>query len=194
MRYWPPLYLMYLLNSSQVLNAGTLLKGVSRLPSCVDMFLCVPGTYKKFGAWDPNRSWDIDLPTPPCIWSTWPRFWSLALCQQMWQHLLSALEMFLCVPGTSKIFGACKHNVKWTQLNFRGAHTWPPRGLCSGTWPPGNHVLAHRGIHTCLRGLCASTWTQVGHVPAQRYALCVGATSQLLMESHGPFCLRYYIT
>ena len=72
------------------------------LPSGLEMFLCVPGTYKKFGAWGPNGSWDIDLPTPKCICSTWPGISGhLALCPQVCQHLSSSLEMFLCVSGTS---------------------------------------------------------------------------------------------
>ena len=29
---------------------------------------------KKFGAWGPNRCWDIESPTPPCICLTWPRY------------------------------------------------------------------------------------------------------------------------
>ena len=135
--------------------------------------MCLRNLQKIFGSWGPNRSWDIDLPTPPCICSTWPGFWALALCLQVCQHLPSGLEMFPCVSGTSKKhFGACKHNEKWPQLNFRGTHTWLPRGLCTGTWPPGGHVLVHRVAHTWPpRGLCAGTWhpRQV-IVPAHRGA------------------------
>ena len=44
------------------------------LPSSLKMFLCVSGISTKLGAWGPNRWWDIDSPTPTCIFSTWPRF------------------------------------------------------------------------------------------------------------------------
>ena len=57
---------------------------------------------KIFGAWGPNRSWDIDLPTFPCICSTWTSFWALALNPWVCQHLLSGKEMFVCVSGISK--------------------------------------------------------------------------------------------
>ena len=58
----------------------------------------------KLHAWGPNRSWDTELSPPPCICSTWPRFWVLALCPQVYQHLPNGLEMILCVQGTSKKF------------------------------------------------------------------------------------------
>ena len=57
---------------------------------------------KRFGAWSSNGGRDIDLPTPPCIFSTWPRFWVLELCPQVWQNFPSDLVMFLYVSGTSK--------------------------------------------------------------------------------------------
>ena len=34
------------------------------------------------------------------------QFWALVLCLQVCQHLPSGLEMFLCVSGASKKFGA----------------------------------------------------------------------------------------
>ena len=95
---------------------------------------------------------DLDTGTLPTVVSTSPK-WST--------------NVSLCVSGTSKKFGTCKHNEKWTQLNFRGAHTWSPKGLWASTWPPGGHVPAHRGTHF--------GW---------------GQTSKLLIESHGPNLFR----
>ena len=74
------------------LVTGTLAAGVSTPPTWSKMFLCVSGTSKKIGAWDPNRSWDIDLPTPPCICSTWPGLWVQVLCPLVCQHLPSGLK------------------------------------------------------------------------------------------------------
>ena len=57
---------------------------------------------KKFGAWGPNRSWDIDLPTPQCFCSIQPSFecwYSACMCGNTSQ---SDLKMFLCVSRTSK--------------------------------------------------------------------------------------------
>ena len=64
--------------------------------------ICLRNFPKKIGAWGANGGRDIDLPTPPCIFSTWPSFGALALCPQLCQHLPGDLEMFLCVSGTSK--------------------------------------------------------------------------------------------
>ena len=74
------------------------------LPSSLEMFLSFPGISKKFGAWGPNGSWHIDLPTPKCICSTWPGFWAPPLCHQVCQQLWSSPEMFLCVSGTSYMY------------------------------------------------------------------------------------------
>ena len=59
----------------QDLGTDTLPVGVPTTSQVsLKMFLCVSETSKKIGAWDPNRCWDIDSPTPPCICSTWPRY------------------------------------------------------------------------------------------------------------------------
>ena len=93
---------MYLLNLGQLWVLALCPQVCQHLPSDLEMFLCVSGLQKIFGAWGPNRSWDIDLPTPPCICSTWSGFCALVLDPWMCQHLPSNLEMFLCVSGTSK--------------------------------------------------------------------------------------------
>ena len=120
---------MYLINSAQILGTGSLPTDISTPPKFYkNVSMCLRNFQRKFGALGPNRSWDIDLPTPPCICPMWPSFGALAVCPQVSQHLPSGLEILLCVSGTSQKCCACKHNEKWTQLNFRGAHTWAPRG------------------------------------------------------------------
>ena len=69
------------------------------------MSLCLSGTSKNFGAWGSNRSWDIDLLLPPCIFSTWHGFWVPVVCPNVCQHLPGGLKMFLCVSVTFKKFG-----------------------------------------------------------------------------------------
>ena len=88
-------------NSAQFLVLVLCPQVCQQLPSGLKMFLCVSESSKNFDAWGPNRSWDIDLPTLPCICSTWPSFGALVLHLQVWQHLPSSLEMLLCVSGAS---------------------------------------------------------------------------------------------
>ena len=59
------------------------------------------------------------------------QFWALALCLQVFQHLSSNLEMFLCVLGTSK-----KYLVHWTLIEAEiFAQSSPVLG--TGTLPAG---------------------------------------------------------
>ena len=72
---------------SPVLVTGTLPAGVSTPPTWSrndSSFL--RNLQRTFCAWCPNRSWDIDLPTPPCMCSTWPGLWVQVLCPQVCQH------------------------------------------------------------------------------------------------------------
>ena len=69
---------MYLLNLAQFWPLALCLQVCQHLTSDLEMFLCVLGTSKKFGAWGPNRSLDIDLPTPMYLLNlAW--FWVLVL-------------------------------------------------------------------------------------------------------------------
>ena len=68
---------------------------------------CVSETCSiKFGAWGPNRCWDIYILTPPGICSSWPSYPVPMLHPQVCQHLPSGLKRFLCVSETSKKFVA----------------------------------------------------------------------------------------
>ena len=165
---------------------------------CRNVPMCLRNL-QKIGAWGPNRNWDIDLPTLPCIcstwpgfcvpvlcpWlcqhlpsalkmslmccrnlqkilvygilieaeiltfptppyicSTWPSFWALALHPWMYQHLLSGLEMFLCVSETSKKFGAWGPNRSW-DIDLPLPHVFAQIGLVFGHWHS-----AHRCVNT----------------------------------------------
>ena len=81
-------------NLAQTLGARALPTGVAPLPKYSrNVPMCLSSLQKVFGAWGPNRSWDIDLPAPPCICSTWPGFCALAhLWLQVYQHLPSGLK------------------------------------------------------------------------------------------------------
>ena len=46
----------------------------------------------KFGEWGPNRSCNIDLCPIPCIYSSWPSDWVLAVCPSVCKHLPSVLK------------------------------------------------------------------------------------------------------
>ena len=57
-----------------VLCTGNLPMGVSTPPKqSRNVPMCLRNLQKVFGAWGPNRSWDIDPPSP-CICSTWASF------------------------------------------------------------------------------------------------------------------------
>ena len=93
LRYWLPHSHMYLLNLAQLSGTWCLHPQVCQhLPSGLKMFLCVSETSTKFGAWGPNRCWDIDFPTPLCICSTWPSYQVPMLHPWVCQHLPSSLK------------------------------------------------------------------------------------------------------
>ena len=77
---------MYLLNLPQILGTGTLPTCVSIPPTGTllsrSVLMCLRNL-QNIGAWGPKRSWDIDLPAPQCICSTWPCFWVLVAWHQL---------------------------------------------------------------------------------------------------------------
>ena len=93
---------------------------------CRNVPMCLRNL-QNVGAWGPNGSWDIVLPTSPYICWSHPRFWALALCPWICQHLPSGLEMFLCFSGTSKKFGA------WGSNRSSDIDLFPPPCIFS-TW------------------------------------------------------------
>ena len=97
-----------------VLGTGTLPTGVSTPTKWSrNVSICLKNLQIIFGAWGFNRSWDIDLPSPKCNCLTLPSCWALVLYLQVCQHLLSGLQMFLCVSDTSKenlVYGALIEN------------------------------------------------------------------------------------
>ena len=111
---------MYLVNLAWFLCASTLPIGVSTPPKWSrNVHLCLRNLQNNFFAWDPNRSWDIDLPTPPCISSTQPSFSVLALCPQVCQHLSSGL--------------ICSYVPQEPTIKF---DAWGPNRNCVLTSPP----------------------------------------------------------
>ena len=98
-----------LLNLAKIQDTDALPCGVQTPLQWSKMFLCVSETSKKFGAWGPNRCWDIDFPTPPCICSTWPSFRKHDAPSMGVTTPPQCLKMFLCVSETSKqnlVYGA----------------------------------------------------------------------------------------
>ena len=101
---------------------------------CRNVPMCLRNL-QNVGAWGPNGSWDIVLPTSPYICWSHPRFWALALCPWIYQHLSSGLEMFLCVSGTSKInlvYGAL---TEAQILTYPLSHVFSQFGLILGNNP-----------------------------------------------------------
>ena len=141
---------MHLLKSTQFWVLALCPKVCQHLPSDLEMFLCVSGTSKNvFGAWGPNRSWDIDLLFFWCICSTIGQFWVLPLCPHVCQHLLSDLEMFLYVSRTSK-----KYLLHWALIEAEIFAQFSPL-LGTGTLPAGvsTPVKWSRNVSMCLRNL-----------------------------------------
>ena len=94
---------MYLLNLAQFWSLVLYLQVCQHLPHGLEMIRsCLRNLQRIFCAWCLNRSWDIDLPTPPGICSTWPGLWVQVLCPLVCQHLTSGLKMYLCVTGISR--------------------------------------------------------------------------------------------
>ena len=105
---------MYLFNLAWIVGASAIPMGVSTPPKWSrNLPMCLRNLQRTFGAWGPNRSWNTDCPTLPCLCSTWLWFLLLVLSLQVCQHLPSNLQMFLCVLGASKIFGAWGPNSSW---------------------------------------------------------------------------------
>ena len=128
------------------------------LQSCLEMFLmCLRNLQKKFGAWGPNKSQDIDLPSPPCICSTQPRFWVLALCPWVCQHLPLCLKMFICLSGTSKTILVHGALIEVEILTSPLPHVFaqPSPVLGAGTLPMGVSTPPKwsRNVPMCLRNL-----------------------------------------
>ena len=127
-----------------VLATGTLPAGVSTPAKWSrNAPMCLRNFQKIFVAGGPNRSWDIDLPTPPCISSTWPGLWTLALSSWVCQHLPSGLQMYLCVSGTYKlnvVHGALMEAEILTSLP---PNVFVQLGLVFGHWHS-----AHRCVNT----------------------------------------------
>ena len=126
----------------QDLDTDALPVAVQALPKWSKMFLCVSATSTKFGAWGPNRCWDIDFTTLLCICLTWPSYQVPMLHPQVCQHLPSGLKMLLCVSATSTKFGA-----------------WGPI-RCWDIDSPLPHVFAQLGSdlgHWCSIHGCANT-------------------------------------
>ena len=97
---------MYLLNSAQYGYWSSAHRCVTPPKWSKNVPMCLRNLPNEFGAWGPNKSWDIDLPTPPCIWSTWPRFWALSLWPWVCQHLPSSLKLFYVSQKPPNEFGA----------------------------------------------------------------------------------------
>ena len=94
---------MYLFNLSWIVGASAIPMGVSTPPKWSrNLPMCLRNLQRTFGARDPNRSWNTDLPTLPCLCATWLWFWVLVLYLQVCQLLPGNLELFLCVSETSK--------------------------------------------------------------------------------------------
>ena len=74
LRYWVPHSHMYLLNLAKIWVLMLCPWVCQHLSSGLKCSYASQKPPKKFGAWGPNRCWDIVSPTPPCICLTWPRY------------------------------------------------------------------------------------------------------------------------
>ena len=105
---------IYLLNLAKFLGTSTLPAGVATPPTWSrNDSSCLRNLQRTFCAWCPNRSWDIDLPTPPCICSTWPGLWVQVLCPLVCQHPKWSKNVSMCHRNLQKMFGAWGHNRSW---------------------------------------------------------------------------------
>ena len=125
------------------------------LPISLKMFLCLSGISKTFGAWGPNRWWDIDF---PMYLFNLTKIWALMLCLWVCQHLPRGVQMFLCVSENSKKFSAWGPNRCW-DIDFP-----TPLYICS-TWPsyqvPILHPLMCQHLPSCLKMfLCVSGFSK----------------------------------
>ena len=79
------------------------------LPSDLKMFLCVSGTSKKHLVYGALIEAKILTSSTPCICSTWPGFWVLALCPQVLALCPPpnlSRNVSMCLKNLHKIFGA----------------------------------------------------------------------------------------
>ena len=97
---------------SPVLGAGTLLTGVS-IPSkgSGNVLLCLRNIQNIFGAWGPNRSWDIDPHLPHVFHQLSPVLGTSSLPTGM-STPVKWSKMFLCASGPPKI-GVREPNGSW---------------------------------------------------------------------------------
>ena len=96
---------MYLLNLAQFWILALCPQLCQYLPGGLKYFYVSQKLLKTFGAWGPNRSWDIDLPHSPCICSTWPSFgyWHSAhSCVNTSQVVYKCFSM--CLRNLQKIW------------------------------------------------------------------------------------------
>ena len=119
------------------------------------MFLCLSGISKTFGAWGPNRWWDIDF---PMYLFNLTKIWALMLCLWVCQHLPRGVQMFLCVSENSKEFSAWGPNRCW-DIDFP-----TPLYICS-SWPsyqvPILHPLMCQHLPSSLKMfLCVSGFSK----------------------------------
>ena len=129
---------------SPVLGTGTLPAGVSTpVKWSRNAPMCLRNLQKVFGTWGLNRSWDIDLPTPPYIYSIWPGLWTLALSSWVCQHLPSGLQMYLCVSGTYKINVVHGSLMETETLNSPPLNVFAQCCLGFGCW-----CSTHRCVNT----------------------------------------------
>ena len=141
-----------------VLGTGTLPVGVSTPPKKFrNVPMCLRNLQKVFGAWSPNGSWDIELPTPPCICSTWPSFWALGLHPWMCQYLPSDPEIFLFVSGTSKKYLVHGSIIEAEILTSPLPNVFAQLGLVFGHWHSThgcvNTSQVFRNVSLCLTNL-----------------------------------------
>ena len=107
---------MHLLKSTQFWVLALCPKVCQHLPSDLEMFLCVSGTSKNvFGAWGPNRSWDIDTSSLPlCICSTVASFGSYHSAHMgVSTPLKWSRNVSICLKNLQKVFVALGLNRSW---------------------------------------------------------------------------------
>ena len=147
--YWLPHTPMYLLNLAQLSgNNAPFLLVCQHLPSGLKCSYVSQKPQKYLGAWGPNRCWDIDFPSPPCICSTWPSFW-VHWCFILWvcQHLPSGLKYFYVSQKPPK------NNLVHGALIDAEILTSPLLNVFAQTWPRYQvaYVLMPGGVPTPLQ-------------------------------------------
>ena len=105
---------IYLLNLARFLSTSTLPIGVSTPCRWSEIFLCVSETSKNHlvhGA--PNRSWDIDLPTPHVFAQLSPVLVTGTLPTGVLTPAKWSKNVSMCHRNLQKMFGAWDHNRSW---------------------------------------------------------------------------------